>query len=361
MRISLELPVIYIDHCAQDMTKEEFHNLLQRYLKGECSLQEIHQVDNWFAKISDESLELNESEKKQVNDRMLSAIRRQLPPAKERDKRKPLPFLMLKIAAGLLLTLLVAYLLAGRNSAIGLDQEIVQQEPSTVGMEHTQNTTAEILTIQLPDASTVELKPDAEISYAKTWKDQKREVHLTGEAFFDVKKDSQRPFFVYGGEVVTRVLGTSFTVKAAANAESIEVSVKTGKVSVYESAGAESANSIHHDASGVVLTPNERVKYFVSNKHWVTSLVELPMPLPASNKAVDFVFNNTPLSDIRARIEQTYSIDIILENEASDFCTFTGDVSMMELYDLLNVICKSTGTNYEVKGTKILITGRACQ
>src|SRR5690606_21301685 len=111
----------------------------------------------------------------------------------------------------------------------------------------------------------------------------------------------------------------------------------------------------------VVLTPNERVNYFVNNKHWVTSLVEIPRPLPASNKVVDFVFNNTPLSHIRTLIEQTYSIDIILENEASDFCTFTGDVSMMELYDLLDVICKSTGTKYEVKGTKILITGRACQ
>ncbi|HLT71349.1 MAG TPA: FecR family protein, partial [Cyclobacteriaceae bacterium] len=321
----------------------------------------IHQIDNWFAKILDEHFELNEREKTQINDRMLAAIRRQLPSAKERRGNKPSSFLMFKIAAGLLLTCLVGYLLSSRNFTIGSNNEIVQQETSAEVMEHARNTTAEILTIQLPDASIVELKPDAEISYAKTWKSQKREVHLTGEAFFDVKKDSQKPFFVYGGGIVTRVLGTSFTVKAAANAESIEVSVQTGKVSVYESAGAESSTSIHHDASGVVLTPNEKVKYFVSNKHWVTSLVEIPRPLPASNKVVDFVFNNTPLSDIRTLIEKTYSIDIILENEASDFCTFTGDVSMMELYDLLNVICKSTGTNYEVKGTKILITGRACQ
>lgn len=361
MRISAELPVITIDYGAQNMTKEEFQNLLQRYLKGECSLQEIHQVDDWFAKISNENFELNEREKMQINDRMLTAIRRQLPAAKGRDRRRPRPFLMLKIAAGLLLTLLVASLLADRNFTIGSEKEIVQEEPSTEVMEHARNPTKEILTIQLPDSSIVELKPDAEISYAKNWKDQKREVHLTGEAFFDVKKDSQRPFFVYGGEIVTRVLGTSFTVRAAENAESIEVSVQTGKVSVYESAGAGSKNSIHHDGSGVVLTPNEKVQYFVSNKHWVTSLVADPKPLPASNKAVDFVFSSTPLRDIQKRIERTYSIDIILENEASDFCTFTGDVSMMELYDLLDVICKSTGTNYEVKGTKILITGRACQ
>jgi len=122
-------------------------------------------------------------------------------------------------------------------------------------------------------------------------------------------------------------------------------------------------DNIQHgvDASGVVLTPNEKVEYFVSDKHWVTSLVGKPKPLPTANKSLEFVFSDTPMTDIIDIMERTYSIDIIIENEASYSCTFTGDVSMMELYDILNVICKSTGTNYEVKGTKILITGKGCQ
>ena len=93
----------------------------------------------------------------------------------------------------------------------------------------------------------------------------------------------------------------------------------------------------------------------------MTSLVEEPKALPTANKAVDFVFSDTPINEIIKSIEGTYSIDVIMENDASHSCTFTGDVSMMELYDILDVICKSTGTNYEVKGTKILITGRACE
>ena len=116
------------------------------------------------------------------------------------------------------------------------------------------------------------------------------------------------------------------------------------------------------DASGVILTPNEKVEYFVTDKHWVTSLVEEPHPLPATNKSVDFVFSNASMIMVKESIERTYSIDIIIENEAAfASCTFTGDVSMMELYDLLDVICKSTGTNYEVKGTKILISGKGCE
>ncbi len=342
------------------MTKEEFQELLQRYKAGNCSAEESQKVNSWFAKISDDSLELNDLEKAQVNQRMLSSIRQALPSTnRQRGKARSLVFPILKVAASLVITSLVVYVAVNRTSIAPVKQ-VTEVQSSSDFIEH-KNATQRIVKIQLPDSSTVELKPNAEISYSKKWDAQKREVHLMGEAFFEVVKDSRRPFYVYGGEIVTKVLGTSFSVKAAKDAASIEVSVRTGKVSVYE--GTKKSNSIQHgiDASGVVLTPNEKVEYFVNDKHWVTSLVEEPKPLPSSNKALEFIFSNTPMSDIISSMERTYSIDIIIESEASYSCTFTGDVSMMELYDILNVICKSTGTNYEVKGTKILITGRGCQ
>ena len=341
------------------MTKEEFQEILQRYRAGNCSEEESLSVNSWFTKISDDNLELSDSEKVQVNQRMLSAIRKTLPSSNKQGKLRYFVFPILKVAASLIITVLVIYVAVNRTSIISVNQVADVQSLSDV-MEH-KNLTQQILKIQLPDSSIVELKPNAEISYSKKWDAQKREVHLTGEAFFEVIKDSKRPFYVYGGEIVTKVLGTSFSVNAPKEAESIEVSVRTGKVSVYE--GAKENNVVQHgiDASGVILTPNEKVEYFVHDKHWVTSLVEEPKPLPSSNKALEFVFSNTPMSDIIDSMERTYSIDIIIESEASYSCTFTGDVTMMELYDILDVICKSTGTNYEVKGTKILITGRGCQ
>jgi transmembrane sensor len=338
------------------MTKEEFQELLTRYKEGSCSLEEIQKINYWFAKISDEDLELSQVEKEQINQRLRSNIRQALPSAR---KQKPSGFLMLKIAASLIIATLVTYLLIP-NTPDTRSNDVVKIAPTSDRVEHTNNTNG-ILKILLPDSSSVELKPSSAISYSKTWDDQKREVQLIGEAFFEVVKDSKRPFYVYGGEVVTKVLGTSFSVKAAVNAESIEVAVRTGKVSVYEEAQQNNASHNGIDGSGVILTPNEKVEYFVKDNHWVTSLVEEPKALPSSNKAVEFVFSDTPISEIIKSIEATYSIDVIMENDASYSCTFTGDVSMMELYDILDVICKSTGTNYEVKGTKILITGRGCE
>jgi len=341
-----------------DMTKEEFQELLKRYKEGSCTLEEVQKINYWFAKISDEDLELNPLEKEEISQRLLSNIRHALPSARKQKNIRHSGFLMLKIAASLIIVILVTYLLLP-SSPVTYSNEVSQVVPSSDQIEHINNTKS-ILEILLPDSSSVELKPNSEISYAKKWDDQKREVHLKGEAFFEVVKDSKRPFYVYGGEVVTKVLGTSFSVKAAENAETIEVAVRTGKVSVYEDAQNTSSQN-GTDASGVILTPNEKVEYYIKDNHWVTSLVEEPKALPTANKAVDFVFSDTPISDIIKSIEGTYSIDVIMENDASHSCTFTGDVSMMELYDILDVICKSTGTNYEVKGTKILITGRACE
>jgi transmembrane sensor len=338
------------------MTKDEFQDLLKRYTDGKCSLEEIEKVNQWFTKIADDNLELNEFEKSHVSERILAKIRQKLPSASPgRPVKRNFVPTMLKVAASILLVAVAGYYLL--PEALSVKPSEAAQSTSTSESVQVRNTADKVLAVALPDSSVVSLEPGAEISYASDWSSPKREVRLIGEAFFDVVKDSKRPFYVYGGDVVTKVLGTSFTVKAAKDAESIEVSVRTGKVSVYE--GTQQAHSVK---SGVILTPNEKVEFFVSDKHWVTSLVQEPKPLPTSNKEVDFVFSDAPLNRIMTSIEQTYSIDIIVENEpAYSACTFTGDVSMMELYDLLDVICKSTGTNYEVKGTKILISGTGCQ
>jgi transmembrane sensor len=59
-------------------------------------------------------------------------------------------------------------------------------------------------------------------------------------------------------------------------------------------------------------------------------------------------------------INERYGIEVVTENEKIYECTFTGDVSRMSLYDLLDVISTAVGSNYEVKGTRILIIGKGC-
>ncbi|RKF04739.1 FecR family protein [Tenacibaculum lutimaris] len=91
-------------------------------------------------------------------------------------------------------------------------------------------------TIQMPDGSKITLRENSRISYHEKFATN-RNLTLTGEAFFEVKRDSLYPFSVKADEVTTRVLGTSFTVKT--NDSITKISVNTGLVSVQNSSKKE--------------------------------------------------------------------------------------------------------------------------
>ncbi len=345
------------------MTPDDFRHLLQRYREGKCTPEELVRIETWFGHILDEDLELTEWEKGQVRrrikDNLVARVRG------HRSGRRFLSQWAWPAAAAILLMIA-----AGVFSFLG-GKELFS-DPAIAGYLGTEapitrivNNSNAVERLDLPDGSTVDLHPASLVYYSdgndSSWGKETREIHLVGEAFFDVVPDARRPFYVYGGSVVTKVLGTSFTIKALEAADRIEVAVKTGKVSVYEE-GSEMSGDNLLSGSGVVLTPNERVQYFVKDRHWVTSLVDKPQLLPSSDldDSEFLLFNGTPVREVFAHIKSAYDIDIILENEVSWSCTFTGNVTEMELFDMLKVICKSIGAAYEVKGTKILISGLGC-
>jgi ferric-dicitrate binding protein FerR (iron transport regulator) len=183
-------------------------------------------------------------------------------------------------------------------------------------------------------------------------------VHLEGEAFFEVSKDLRRPFFVYNENLVTEVLGTSFNVKAVTSG--VEVAVSTGKVAVYENGNKISLSPREKLENGVIITANQKVTYYEQARHFVTSIVDTPLPVPpvADKKdSISFVYDDMPLSTVLASIEKTYNIEIVLENDSLKNCPFTGDLTKPSLYNKLEFICQALGASYEIKGTKILLKG----
>lgn len=230
------------------------------------------------------------------------------------------------------------------------------------------NTGAGPLKFQLEDGSLITLQPGGKLSYPLHFPADKREVRLEGDAFFTVSKNPQSPFYVYCDNFVTHVLGTSFSIKTDKQNQQIEVAVHTGKVEVYEIPGAIVRKDQQEKNNDVILTPNQRVIYLEDKQQFETSLVAKPRPLaqdsgstyPSSAGKENFVFNTTPLSTILQSLEKTYGIDIEVENDNINNCHFSGDVSNMDLFARLDVICRSINTSYEVIGTKILIRGKGC-
>lgn len=268
----------------------------------------------------------------------------------------------LGIAALFLLAIAGTWLIAKNtpesSSADHAYKTLVKQ--SRTALVETINTSSLPLSVMLSDGSQVRLDSGARISYAPSFSNtDKREVYLSGSALFKIAGSPLKPFLVHANGIITKVLGTSFKVKTDLTRKGVTVEVITGRVAVYEQPPLKE----HPDTrkgNGVILTPNQKVVYSGETKLFQTSLVDEPVPIVKENKKIvkeDFVFEDAPLSEVIAAIENIYGIKVEVEDAAILTIPFTGDISEQNLYRKFDAICQSTNTTYEVMETKVLIKG----
>jgi ferric-dicitrate binding protein FerR (iron transport regulator) len=220
------------------------------------------------------------------------------------------------------------------------------------------NHSPELKKITLDDGSNVDLYKGALIKYPKNFTSEFREVYLEGEAFFNVKRDSTRAFFVYNDNIVTEVLGTSFDIRIRDN--KIEVVVKTGRVAVYEKGKRMTISEPETGKSNkVIITPNQKVTYDHYKRNFVTSIADAPDVISPADEIekTSFLFDETPVSEVFKAIEKTYGLEIYMENEKMNLCPFTGDISKHDLYTKLKLICQALHAKYVIDGVRIIIKG----
>ena len=121
------------------------------------------------------------------------------------------------------------------------------------------------LKIKLPDGTLVTLNAGSVLTYPKAFEDSIREVNLTGEAFFNVVPNPRSPFVIHTGDVTTKVLGTSFNVRAYPENEEVQVAVVEGKVKVNANTITEAENN------SVCLTKSEMVTFQKQEKELIVS------------------------------------------------------------------------------------------
>ncbi|OAQ42012.1 hypothetical protein A5893_02525 [Pedobacter psychrophilus] len=226
------------------------------------------------------------------------------------------------------------------------------------------NNTSESGIINLPDGSIITLQPEASLFYSKESFSRNREVCLKGEAFFEIAKNPLKPFKVYAGDIVTKVLGTTFKIISNKNSDEIEVEVLSGKVQVYKNFD-EKLNS--KEVLIETVKPNQRAIY-KPNKKFFKSLVTHPMPLInevdsvdfSATKATSFKYYNTSLSLILKEIQSVYDIEIIISEDQLKGCIFTGDLSTPDLFEKLKIIGLATSLKFSVDKTRIIAKGKGC-
>ncbi len=333
------------------MKRHKFDEIVEKYCAGESSPEEEEMLDRWadmhFRQYTDHSVFTQEDEAQKMKTQIWKKIRID---KEVRGKSKPLwgrGRFLAGIAAALITVSAFAWFLLtvpGEKSS----------KISVTGAE-TKNITQVPQRITLPDGSTVVLETGTSLVTDEHYGKQARTVYLTGEAFFEVQPNVQKPFFVYTGDLVTEVLGTSFRIRPEGDKKTIEVSVITGKVSVY--AGSEGDDK---KRNGVIATPNQKVIYNTELKTLRHDLTDVPQIIVPDAQVPDFEFKETPLIDVLRLMQQVYRIEIVVRNPVLNHCVFTGDLNGLDLYRQLDFICEVLGARYEIRGATVFVNGENC-
>ncbi|MEM1123070.1 MAG: FecR domain-containing protein, partial [Bacteroidota bacterium] len=182
-------------------------------------------------------------------------------------------------------------------------------------------------TIELPDGSKVWLNQNSTLSYEKQF--GKRVVFLEGEAFFDVAKKNGQSFEIYAGESKTRVLGTSFNVRAYPKENKVEIAVESGKVQF-------SAKDMPTEKA--LLTKGEAAVYTKSSQ--VVEKLEISKLNASAWQKGALRFNESALVEVIESLERYYDINIEVSNPKIYNCVWNNTATYQQpaLEELLSLI-----------------------
>ncbi|MNK37604.1 fec operon regulator FecR [compost metagenome] len=163
--------------------------------------------------------------------------------------------------------------------------------------------------VVLSDGSKVWLNASSSIKFPAAFAKENRRVEIKGEAYFEIEKDSSRPFYVINGSSEIKVLGTHFNVMAYPDEYRSELTLLEGAVQFSKNGHSE------------LLKPGKQILFTENNKE--TKQVEANIEEVMAWKNDLFVFNNTNIDEVMKELMRWYDVKVKFEGEKPDI-SFTG-------------------------------------
>ncbi|MCE7066325.1 FecR family protein [Dyadobacter sp. CY326] len=280
------------------MTQAYIRQLAEKFLNGTASEEEKAILHKWYdsqqADIPETETVFTRSPEtaSEMKDRMLQNMK-----AMQRPTRKTPDFTLVKRLVSWS-TAVAALVIAGFIFWTN------HHETAETSIKLVTAPLGKTLKVTLPDGSLIWLNAGSSLSYPRAFSGKTREVVLKeGQAFFDVKHMSDKPFIVHAKTLNITVLGTSFDVKAYHNDPDIKVTVKTGKVGVTIRDKPERPALMLLPAEQAVV-PEKNAEIYVS---------EISKPAIAPWKDNRMVFEDELLSEVFHALERKYKQHIVIE------------------------------------------------
>ncbi|WP_073059228.1 FecR domain-containing protein [Fodinibius roseus] len=189
---------------------------------------------------------------------------------------------------------------------------------------------------KLSDGTQVWLNSDSRLEVPARFSGDFREVHLEGEAFFDVAENPDKPFLIHARESFTKVLGTQFNLQAYPG-EQVQIVVKEGRVAFGGSHQMEDESS--------ELVKNQRAVLSDTNHLTINEVNDLERYIGWTEGRL--VFRDTPLKEVAKKLERRYDIECTIEELALEDRTVTATFKKESIIEVLEIITLSVGISYE--------------
>lgn len=226
--------------------------------------------------------------------------------------------------------------------------------------------------VKLPDGSTVWLNAGSKISYTKDFGKEIREVYLTGEGFFDVTKNKEKPFIIHTSSINIKVLGTAFNVKAYPEDKKTETSLIRGSIEV---------TIKNRPNDKIILSPSEKLivenNQVLQNETLKPSTVKAVTPAAAAEPLVSInklkysvidstvaetqwvnnklVFRDESFEELAIRMERWYDVNIEINDPELKQERFNGIFEKETISQALEALRILIPFKYDQNGNTIII------
>lgn len=212
--------------------------------------------------------------------------------------------------------------------------------------------------LTLPDGTEVWLNANSKIVYDEDFNEADRKVQLTGEAYFNVAKNENKPFTIQAGGLKVKVLGTVFNLRCYPDEDNIETTLISGSVAITIDDNPGNTNTIQMKPGEKLSVHNRINTASITTRRITDSLdtAEIPILLlskirvdPLDSTLLDaawkegkLVFDGEDFGKVASKLEKWYNVTVVVENENLYNTSFTGVFGKKSLIKVLNAL-QATG------------------
>lgn len=315
-------------YISNQIEPEEF-NILKRYINSHSDEELMPMFQTYWEELADESIVLTSQE-----EQLLAKIGESTQPR----------IVVNWVRKGLQIAAMVAIILLTGLSVVlyTSNKEMAMLAEQSVSVKTGED---ERLSITLPDGTFVKLNSESELNYKQSFGLKNRVVSLTGEGYFEVKKDSNKEFIVKTKHIDILVTGTSFNVFAYENKDFVEMALVEGSVTISTHTPPYQTVAVH---------TNQKVVYDKQTGNLEIKNTTNQLETAWISKAL--VFRSEPLKMVLAKIERKYGVTFEVNEDVLLNDRYTGVFDKEKITEILLILQEHYRFTYQLKENRITIS-----